>query len=311
MPGRSRYRDLIDSDLESLYREISDGMIKGLIYYYGLRDHAESAFTPESIEETRLNAQQRLEADAAATHWCERFGHVSMLPHLENELEFDGYFIWSLLLTWMWGATESKMNDIVHHFVYAAPSALENSAFAKLKIGVPSLLGGKTKADIYRAILLEHRRSSGAYQERGMERFQAVFRAVGLGGDVPSSVRNMLLEMSEVRHAIVHNMGRADQKLIDSVPHAAGRYKLNTKMAVQREFVNSCAHAIKFYLLDIDSRVRNYFGRPPSESALKLKEFHLAMIEDRRDGLVCPGASGLAALNGGKPPLQHDADDGT
>lgn len=290
MTRLKRFRTRIDHDLEMLYREVSTAMIKGTIYHVSLIEHGEKQLTDESFEKYLKFLDENEIDEAQITHWCERFGLASMLPLIDQEIQFRGYLIYSLLLVWMWGAAESKFNDVFHNFVFADPEVLKNHAFSKIKLGVPALLEGKTKTDTYRAILGEYRKTSGAYQEKGIERFQAIFRSVGLDEDVPKVVREIFLEMSEVRHSLVHRMGVVDEKLVEALPQAKGQYKVGTRMAVQREFVQASVHAIKYYALDIDIRIRKHFKELPPASALQSRDFHLAMLEGRTEGLVCPGS---------------------
>ncbi|APW63525.1 hypothetical protein [Paludisphaera borealis] len=269
MTSRQRYRARIDEDLASVYKNLSVAYIKALNYQVSLWEYAErERERPRTQEEIEFIEEKTNGEQPVYEHWSEQFGLDLMTPYVEQEVENKSYFMYNLLLVWIWSITEAKLNDVAENFVLADPSVLTGPKFKNIKLGVDHFVGGRRKSDAYRMIFAEYKREAAPESKVGIGRFESMFDALGLKGGVPKEVRALFLEMSEVRHNMVHRMGVIDQKMAERIPRLTT--KIGGTIAVQREFILSSMHAVKFYILEIDIRIRNHFGEPIPESAAKL-----------------------------------------
>jgi len=52
----------------------------------------------------------------------------------------------------------------------------------------------------------------------GVGRFESLLEAVGLGGEVPDSIKRTILELSEIRNVLVHRDGVCDRRIVERCP---------------------------------------------------------------------------------------------
>ena len=90
----------------------------------------------------------------------------------------------------------------------------------------------------------------------------------------------------EIRHNLVHRMGVVDKKLIEACPWF--RLKENKQYGLTREHIKGYSTCIKYYIMEIDRRIRTHFGEPIPPHAQKLYEFYLSAFDDQAGSLICP-----------------------
>jgi hypothetical protein len=87
---------------------------------------------------------------------------------------------------------------------------------------------------------------------RGVDRFEAVLRAISLDGAVNADVKRELFKLSECRNAIVHNNGRVDYRLRSTYPDAL---KVGDPVPVSSRQHHAWIAASYWYLVDLDIRL--------------------------------------------------------
>lgn len=122
--------------------------------------------------------------------------------------------------------------------------------------------------------------------QKGIGRFEVVLEALGLGGGVPELVRRRFMEMSEIRHNLVHRMGIIDSKLAEACPWL--KMTVGHRIHLNDEVLNNYSMAIRFYAIEIDRRIRLAFSEPIPDIAEQKYQFYLTRLEPGREPLPCP-----------------------
>jgi len=88
----------------------------------------------------------------------------------------------------------------------------------------------------------------------GVARFECLLNCVKLGGPVDDEVRKALLELSEVRHVLVHRSGTADKKILkDRCPWLP--FEIGEEIRVTEEAFNAYCEACVWYIFELFCRI--------------------------------------------------------
>jgi hypothetical protein len=110
--------------------------------------------------------------------------------------------------------------------------------------------------------------------KRGVGRFEAVFDALDLGGPVDDEVRRYILELSEVRNAVAHRNGIADERFVANCPWFGARD--GEPLAVSHPKLGKYLQSAKWYVVEVSRRtLRRY---PPDDmTGIATEEKHRAL----------------------------------
>jgi hypothetical protein len=153
------------------------------------------------------------------------------------------------------------------------------------KVDVLSLLRSSVDQQV-RFVAEEIKRGIGAPLKSGIGRFESVLNAVGMSGSVPPEVRDAILQLVEVRNAVVHRDGVADRRLVDKVPGLG--FKVGETIQISRvEFAIASTAAI-WYILELRRRASAMFpgAENPHEAG-----FSEMILEDLKGYLSKRGES--------------------
>ncbi|SRR6266545_3385099 len=125
----------------------------------------------------------------------------------------------------------------------------------------------------------------------GIGRFEALLGPVRLGGPVDATVRRILLELSEVRHALVHRDGLIDKKLRAACPWLADA--TSERLQLTRNHYMTYAFGVDWYILEIALRAGKVFGTEVPERTREVQN----RVHDRLTDLLVsrPPSSGAIA----------------
>lgn len=113
----------------------------------------------------------------------------------------------------------------------------------------------------------------GAGMKKGVGRFEAVFQVIGLGGPVDDHIRRVLLELSEVRHVLVHRNGIADRKFLNTCPWFPAT--LGESIRLSHVHFARYLNAISWYVFEVSRR--DIVKYPPAVEAASPQ-----MLEDAK-----------------------------
>jgi len=279
----------IDNELSALYGAVSGACAITLLYEYSLQLLPESrvwkAANKKEMDGAYPDVKNKRRKRGQRWHWSERFGLTTLDKFLEAEIGHDHAYLYNLLLVYIWGTTEAKIDDIIVSFLVAKPKMLKKEPFKSLECKIGDVLNASPLERARTAIRL-YRDAKRVSYHKGISRFSVLLDAVGLGGGVPEQVTRRFLEMSEIRHNLVHRMGIIDQKLATQCPWL--KMPVGHKIHLSREYVQSCAAAIKFFVIEIDRRIQTLFGEAVPEHAEKLYQYHLSTFDPSRSPVPCP-----------------------
>ncbi len=276
----------IDNELSSFYGAIATAYVTTFLYHISLR------LLPESKAWKEAKAKPDSNGDPTARrrrghihHWTEAYGLTPMDKYLDRELAENHSYLYNQLLVVIWSVTEAKIDDVIVSYVLAVPKILKKDIFANLKCTIGDMVGVPSRQRVRSALRL-YRESKNATFKKGMARFELLLDAVGLGGSVPQDVTRRFIEISEIRHNLVHRNGVIDNKLAAACPWL--KLPVNHIIRLDREYLIEFMSAIKFYIIEIDRRIRTSFKEPIPEHAEKLYQYHLSRYDKSRVPLDCP-----------------------
>lgn len=85
--------------------------------------------------------------------------------------------------------------------------------------------------------------------QKGVGRFEALLQAVGLGGKVDRTVRDVLFELLSVRNVLVHRNGRVDARFLENCPWLG--HRLGDNLRITAAMSERYRPATIYYLIEI------------------------------------------------------------
>jgi hypothetical protein len=188
-------------------------------------------------------------------------------------------YLFSLATIRMWSLMESAIDDLVVDVMRFCPQTRQLPVILKLKgplvpFGSSSL---DEQAEYLGNLLKEEVRASF---QPGIGRFETILKAVDLGGPVHDEVRRAFLELSEIRHVLVHRRGKADAKLLDHCPWLP--FKLGATVKVREAELDLFHQASLWYVIEIERRLALFqHETQPAEEAKIQAELEKRIVEIR------------------------------
>jgi hypothetical protein len=276
----------IDRQLSMFYHAVSSAYLTTFLYDLSLKFLPDSKVWKEAREKSEAEGLPKPKR-THARHWSDIYGITNLDNYLTKELEENHCHLYNQLLITLWAITEAKIDDVILSYVLAVPSVLKKEAFTNLKCTIGDMLGGTTRHKARLALRL-YRESKGGAFKRGAERFNLMLDVVGLGGGIPTKVSQHFIEMSEIRHNLVHRNGVIDKKLALACPWM--KLPENHRIGIDRSYILRLLMAIKFYIMEIDRRIMKSFNQPIPDQAEKLYQFYLSHFDEKIDPLPCPAS---------------------
>lgn len=117
----------------------------------------------------------------------------------------------------LWSALEALIQDVALLWLKINPDALQSDRLKNIKISLADFLSLDDEQRLRRLIgeIERHKRGEGL---AGVQRFEEILNAVGLGGRVSKELSKTLYELSRVRNLIIHKGGMVDVEFLNACP---------------------------------------------------------------------------------------------
>jgi hypothetical protein len=175
----------------------------------------------------------------------------------KEEFRLGFPYLFSTATIRLWSILESAIDDLIVDALRTRSEVRMLPAFKKLKGPLIEFVTAPAdnQAAFLTDLLKEH---VSASLKPGVGRFEALLDCVGLGGPVAKVVRRTLLELSEVRHALIHRLGKVDAKLKERCPWLP--LQLGERLNITKPIFISYYRAVIWYVLEVDERVVRMIG---------------------------------------------------
>ena len=182
-----------------------------------------------------------------------------MADFARREIDRGFPFIHSYTLVGTWGAFEAAVEDLAVTVLLNDPSTRSAESLSKIRGNLLEFESMDIE-DRTRFVVYELQRNLKAEDRLGVNVFEGVLSAIGLGGSVDGSTRKLMLEYQQLRHVIVHRGSVADKQLVERCPWLG--LKIGQKILLNHDDFHRLTKAMADYLGSILDRVRKKF---PSE----------------------------------------------
>lgn len=184
----------------------------------------------------------------------------------KSEIEKDFPTLHSQGVVALWGSLEATMLDVVASWILNRPEVLHGEPWRNLKVrvGEYETLDSEQKAAHLTWAIDQH--TNGPFKS-GVGRFECLFETIGLHGTVAEETRKGLFELQQVRNAIVHKRGIADEKLCKSCPWIG--LKTGDAVLVGEKSYVSYYQTVQQYLAELLCRTGVVFGVPDARARVQ------------------------------------------
>jgi hypothetical protein len=164
-----------------------------------------------------------------------------------------------LLCHWVvsyWALLENLIHTLIANWIINKPSVLTEPSFRNLRVRISEYesLDTETKSEFLTDLL--DRNLSGP-MKKGINRFETLLEAIGLGGNVPEDLRRVFFEFQQVRNLIAHRLGIVDNKFINDCPWKNAT--VGEQYALTREDVSVYIESGLEYIFLIINRLNKHF----------------------------------------------------
>ncbi len=199
----------------------------------------------------------------AARH-AERFEIFAKL-----EAKYDFPYLYGMATSRLWSIIETMVDDLIAYLLRTRPDCRESDVVRKLEGPLVEFAGAKEedKAKYLANLLTEQVK---ARFKLGIGRFEAVLNQIRLGGPVDPDVQKTILELSQIRHVIIHRLGKADEKLVTYCPWLnlrPGQTVRITQPQFRRFYL-----AVFWYMLELDRRLAALASETTSEFKIRIHQ---------------------------------------
>jgi hypothetical protein len=177
----------------------------------------------------------------------------------------------------IWSALDAYLDDILAQCLMHNPPFLKTTSVAALN--GPLLPFSKLPSrDQYRH--LGERLLTETSGERGVERYEATLKKLGLGGAVNSAFIRLLKELNAVRNLFAHRRGIADRKFLEQCPQlnaASGE-----EFLINEDLVVEYVLAVLGYGTTVAKRVLDRLGLPDRGIDSQAESFYTTLQEHKK-----------------------------
>ena len=166
----------------------------------------------------------------------------------------------------LWGSLEVLIEDFIVAWLLHNPKTLENEAFKKVKITLAEYESLDREG---RMRILVQELERAAVGKQGTNRFEQMLANLDLSGPVPESDRRAIIEMQNVRNAIVHSAGHADERLVKNCPWL--NLEVRDPVKVSGSQYIRYQRAVCEYVLLLAARLTKRFDLEPKPGIGKLR----------------------------------------
>lgn len=139
-----------------------------------------------------------------------------LVKFTDEQAENDYPYLFSLVAVRLWAMVEAAARELVVEGVKQPIPLPRSTALAKLKGPIAPFIGAD--AGLQAELVADALWHSVEGQFVGSERYDAVLDRLGFSVETHATIREILVELSEVRHCVVHRDAFADRRLLAACP---------------------------------------------------------------------------------------------
>jgi len=255
------------------------------VYGHGVRAARSARFYPEVIGEIRkrYKEQHGKELPLMPREFeLETFG-PKMAEFAESEAASGSPYLYSLGIVRLWSILETFVGDVALIQLKYRKEALQSKALRSIQVPAVEFLAAEEDERL-RSLFVRLREATRAPLQIGAGKFEALLDAVAIGGPIHAPVRKALLELSQLRNAIVHTAGRADSRLLEACPWL--ELKEGDPINPQEIQFDLFVYSSDWYTLELARRFTVAFDAEEAGHQAKLREDMANLVDlvwKRRD----------------------------
>jgi hypothetical protein len=236
------YSDFLDHT--ELLSQVLHLTIHGISLLVGMPEILEKAeefkrVAGESVTESRVESARK-EAELA-----------------RREVESGFSIVHSQMVVALWSSMEALVHGFVRQWLINRPESILQEPWRNLKVKIGDWEGlDQELKSQYLVDALEQ--NLGSHLKQGINRFEAVFAALGLAGSVEDHVKEAIFEMQQVRNVIVHKRGTADHRFCSACPWL--NQEPGQRLLVSHEMAYKYFKAVHEYAIELMCRNAEFFG---------------------------------------------------
>ena len=217
------------------------------------------------------------------------------------EEKYDFPYLYGMATARLWTILETMVDDLVVYLLQTRPECRQVDIVRKLEGPLVEFASAHVSDRAkYLADLLTAQVK--ARFKLGIGRFEAVVNQIGLGGPVDTDVQRTILELSQIRHVIIHRLGKADEKLATTCPWL--NLRPGQRVRVTQKQFRQFYLAFFWYMLELDRRIANLFSENTSEFKTRI---HQECLDELRKSCTPDNHPTQQALSGETFKLDDEA----
>jgi hypothetical protein len=185
------------------------------------------------------------------------------------EAKYDFPYLYGMAASRLWSINETMVDDLIAYLLQTRPECKKIDIVRKLEGPLVAFAGAneEDRAKYLANLLTEHVK---ARFKLGVGRFEAVLNQIGLGGPVDPDVQKTILELSQIRHVIIHRLGKADERLVTNCPWL--NLRLGQTVRITQKQFRRFYLAVFWYMLELDRRLATLASETTSEFKTKIHQ---------------------------------------
>ena len=177
----------------------------------------------------------------------------------------------ALLTIRLWSILEAFVYDFIIVILTRHSELMESNDIKSLQGSLIefSLLSIDKQAEFI--INLLNDKTSPEYKH-GISRFERILKSIGLGAPIPNVVKDTVLELQQVRHALVHCNGHADEQLVQYCPWLDAENGHELHLCID-DFIEY-HYVINWYILELSRRWLQKFPEDEKDDSTTIESLN-------------------------------------
>ena len=152
----------------------------------------------------------------------------------------------------LWGIVETTIEQLCVTWLEYNPHAMNDKALTKLRVRAAEFLR-LDETERTRMLIEELDRSLIESCPAGIDRFEGILSAIGLGGELDPVIRKALVELYQIRNLYVHKGGIADRHFKKMCPYREEMVGEPVRMSPR--LIHGCATIVTEYVRLVQGRL--------------------------------------------------------
>ncbi len=193
--------------------------------------------------------------------------HVAQLAEkAKREVERGFPLLHAYMAVGCWSVLEVAVEDFLVAWLKYDQTELQQEQLAKIKVPLSQFLV-LDEEERLRFLIAELQHRVGSTYARGLERFESMLNAFGLGGKLDEKYGRSIFELGEIRNVIVHRGGIVDRKVAEACPWL--NLKIGDPVVVTHGMYAKYLEAIDSYLAEMVRRAEKRFSKAGAQDEPK------------------------------------------